>query len=864
MKQSKSAMNSPKNKIFPNIQKNEKYSKNLKRDFDQTSDLYSESQDYLNSQRENEEDIMSSKQQLKSSFSNQSQRKNQKDIKNNQQVQSKQSTQSINQVGTKNQLKNQSTVVFLDNLLLDETSKLNNTTKNLNLSIDQRSPYLDSNISLPNIDYHIKDVMKKFQHKSLLDNANVRHFNSSDQQRIVSYVELLKQKQEREKKLLEEQQKIQKIGTFRKPTLRKGFSSMNESNFPDSDFNNEDYAVAQNHPHQIPERAHKMNSLQQKIKDLENMNYIKQAKTLRDPVDKNITPAQIKSPNQTELPHDDLGMFFEEDENDKRNQQLYQMLKEYKVCVIPDQKIITIDKMPNFSIIEGNIKQGLFKKTEFTKQSKQNYQNINSLQNSTLFYMQLNKDAHQHVKKNKSQDFQSQSMNSKRFNRITGIGACTRVETQEILEKRVKDIYQKQIIEQQESEMIDELLGPILEREIPNFNSLPPMKRLVLALKTKVGQEELKKNLSNANIQQKRTFRQVFEEYHKINTFKKRIGLDQGDVQNRKVNKTKIKRKTTIDDERQLEKLPPDLRFFHKFKSIIRKQIRSIINNETLENAYKYEKRKLEIDILRANEKNKVTQVIINQIDSDEAQDPRPQYRYTYYKQRIKQLKRQQKRLQSQNQKEQIGNQNNRNRQNEIIMQFSNRDSQSANNNYGGSQQNHKNSSRNILRDIISSQSMKKSQNKLNQRVSSPMNQLFNRSFNNGGSSNQQQYLSMNDMREGQSLSDSENDSDEISSQELLDNVFFDRKDYKVGGGGSTALGGMGAGFNNIFGEAMKQRNRILTMQRPSAIKSLQNMSKTEARRQSFGGIQMSNNVSKLLDDRINQELENIEQIISQ
>jgi len=54
------------------------------------------------------------------------------------------------------------------------------------------------------------------------------------------------------------------------------------------------------------------------------------------------------------------------------------------------------------------------------------------------------------------------------------------------------------------------------------------------------------------------------------------------------------------------------MRFFHKFKSILRKQVRGMIHNETLSNAYKTEKRKLEIDILRANEKNKVTQVILN------------------------------------------------------------------------------------------------------------------------------------------------------------------------------------------------------------------------------------------------------------
>ena len=53
--------------------------------------------------------------------------------------------------------------------------------------------------------------------------------------------------------------------------------------------------------------------------------------------------------------------------------------------------------------------------------------------------------------------------------------------------------------------------------------------------------------------------------------------------------------------------MQPDLRFFHKFKDIMRKQIRMMIHNKTLERAYKDEKRKLEIDILRDNERNKVT-----------------------------------------------------------------------------------------------------------------------------------------------------------------------------------------------------------------------------------------------------------------
>jgi len=76
-----------------------------------------------------------------------------------------------------------------------------------------------------------------------------------------------------------------------------------------------------------------------------------------------------------------------------RNQRLYNMLNKYKVCVTPDNRIITLDKLPHFSIIEGNIKQQLFKPKENTRRSQINYQNINSLNNSTQFYMKLNEYA---------------------------------------------------------------------------------------------------------------------------------------------------------------------------------------------------------------------------------------------------------------------------------------------------------------------------------------------------------------------------------------------------------------------------------------------------------------------------------------
>lgn len=69
----------------------------------------------------------------------------------------------------------------------------------------------------------------------------------------------------------------------------------------------------------------------------------------------------------------------QEDEFENRNKQLYEMLKQCKVCVIPDPKIVTVDKLPQFTIIEGNIKDNVYKEKEKTKQSKLRYQNMNSL-----------------------------------------------------------------------------------------------------------------------------------------------------------------------------------------------------------------------------------------------------------------------------------------------------------------------------------------------------------------------------------------------------------------------------------------------------------------------------------------------------
>ena len=41
----------------------------------------------------------------------------------------------------------------------------------------------------------------------------------------------------------------------------------------------------------------------------------------------------------------------------ERNKHLYQMLKQYQICVIPDPNIDNLDSLPQFSIIETSLKE---------------------------------------------------------------------------------------------------------------------------------------------------------------------------------------------------------------------------------------------------------------------------------------------------------------------------------------------------------------------------------------------------------------------------------------------------------------------------------------------------------------------------
>ncbi|CDW73145.1 UNKNOWN [Stylonychia lemnae] len=633
---------------------------------------------------------------------------------------------------------------------------------------------------LPIIDEKLREQIKKHNNsKSLLDGA-IQHFNSNDQ-RIVSYVELLKKKQDQEKMQLLQRRITRKMTMAKQSTFQSKFRNRSAYNLSqiddkisrlkldddeDSDLER-DTGYSQNT--KLTRRPPvQLDSLQRKLKDLAMMKSFKDKKKTLIETRKN---SQEQSPDnasfaaasekQLEAQASQGGNVLLEDEFDRRNQDLYDMLKQYKVCVIPDHKIITLDKLPAFSIIEGNIKQ-VFKSKEQTKISKQNYQNLNSLQNSTLFYQQLNKEASQHLNKNKSEDFYSASLNSKKFNRVTGVGACTRIDTHEILEKKVKEMYQQAILDQKEDEVIDQLLGPILEQEIPNFNQLPPMKRLVLALKTKVGQEELKNQLFNytSNMNNgtyrpkpKKTIRQVFEQYHKISSFKKKLNKVEDENVIRGIERMN-RRQRFDDDNFDFDQLPPDLRFFHKFKSIIRKQIRSIVNNTTLENAYKQEKRRLEIEILKNNEKNKVTQVIINQIDPEEAQDPRTQYRFTYYKQRLKQLRRAQ----------QLG----KYQKGELEIQKFN--SGVTNPNQVHLQLSH---DRIAPKDTMSRLLSLNSSAQLSNSVINNKSHHYHRTFLQSQAATPRKHLNE---QEGE-----ENNSSVFSSEELLDNVFFDKKDYSTG-----------------------------------------------------------------------------------
>ena len=81
---------------------------------------------------------------------------------------------------------------------------------------------------------------------------------------------------------------------------------------------------------------------------------------------------------------------------EKRNKEIYELIKSCKVCVVPDDRIITVDKLPYFSIIEGNIKDNYFHDNKNTKISKERYENLNSLLELRKFFIGVNREQLMH------------------------------------------------------------------------------------------------------------------------------------------------------------------------------------------------------------------------------------------------------------------------------------------------------------------------------------------------------------------------------------------------------------------------------------------------------------------------------------
>lgn len=63
------------------------------------------------------------------------------------------------------------------------------------------------------------------------------------------------------------------------------------------------------------------------------------------------------------------------------------------------------------------------------------------------------------------------------------------------------------------------------------------------------------------------------------------------------------------------------------------------VENEQLKQTYMYEKRKLEMQIFRDNQKNEVTQRILNMVD-DGRESPKPKYKYEQIKMKFKEMER--------------------------------------------------------------------------------------------------------------------------------------------------------------------------------------------------------------------------------
>ncbi|CDW86812.1 UNKNOWN [Stylonychia lemnae] len=306
----------------------------------------------------------------------------------------------------------------------------------------------------------------------------------------------------------------------------------------------------------------------------------------------------------------------------ERNQKLYEMLKQYQICVIPE--VENIDNLPFFSIIETSLK-------DMTKKSKLRRQETD-LRNSperrkSKPIQQGNspskKAKHRQTSLLDPKNFKGNVELFRHLNELTSAKLKNKIEQSESINVQKR---------RREGKTLDQLKQEVeqLKQEVPDRLKEHIKKRFISQARVSVGNMDQIMDLKNSD-----RFDSFvgFQDLDSLNTQVHlplpRKGSGQG---------KELEAKNETSSQQSTRKL------YHRFREALRRKVRMHVENEQLKTTYMHEKRKLEMYLLRENQKIEVTQKILGMIESDQ-DSPKPNYRFEQIKHKFKEYQRDRRKL---------------------------------------------------------------------------------------------------------------------------------------------------------------------------------------------------------------------------
>eukprot|EP00347_Sterkiella_histriomuscorum_P018517 403345208 len=386
-----------------------------------------------------------------------------------------------------------------------------------------------------------------------------------------------------------------------------------------------------------------------------------------------------------------VGMDYKE-----RNRRLYEMLKKYQICVIPE--IENIDNLPVFSIIETSLKDT--NKKSKIKRMETDLKNSSPSQNIAKRKQQINlNDSPTKQQQNRGGRSRQTSMfDPKNFkgnielfqhlNDITNAKLKNKIDQSDSLNVRkrrkggqfgglVEDFgYEETPKNKKESSGINIIEFKLQKILTQHGRNLDEIKQDISDLKnlqvpTRIKDHLKKRLLSNAKVSVN-NIDEIFEMHEqreeddqfviKQSNFtdpmpgqnynhhnndqssfhsKHRESLPRKtiNVQSNKLNVVSLDQSKDQNGQSEGSTQQTSRKLYHRFREALRRKVRMHVENEQLKTTYMHEKKKLEYQIFRDNQKNEVTQRILHMVD-DGRESPKPVYKYEQIKLKFKEAER--------------------------------------------------------------------------------------------------------------------------------------------------------------------------------------------------------------------------------